>query len=515
MKHLTIFAAIVLFGTASFALPEKCVEKNAELKKDKASKEIKDGEEYKCYENGKWKSAGFWKDGQREGLWTFYYKNGNKEKEGSYKDGKKEGNWIKWHERRASDQELKRKAQKKGFAVKVGNTAYGSPQAAKRAIVTGISMKEVLPPPKKWEGHYAQSQRQGNWTYWYANAREKKQGVFKDNQEHGKWAGWHINGKKKWEADYVQGKKTGLSIDWHDNGQLKMRGEYVNGQKNGDWFVFHANGKKQRAGLYQDDARQGKWTGWHINGKKKWEADYVQGKKIEKVAGTVRSGEIAFKGALSRKEIQDALSPALEEMKHCYERELKKNPYRKGKITLVWAIDKTGQRGSIKVTEDTLGSKEVTACVLASVSQARFPKPKDGKKAVVAYPLAFSSDADFGDGVDDVTQGNRRPVIIGSLDKKIIKRVVTQNMGQIRGCYEDALTREPGLSGRVTMKWVIDPNGQMAKVKVANTQMQNSTVEDCMKEKIKTWKFPKPKGGGIVIVTYPFLFSFSEDKKQK
>jgi hypothetical protein len=24
--------------------------------------------------------------------------------------------------------------------------------------------------------------------------------------------------------------------------------------------------------------------------------------------------------------------------------------------------------------------------------------------------------------------------------------------------------------------------------------------------KVKTWTFPKPKGDGVVIVTYPFLF---------
>lgn len=47
MKQFVIFAAILLFGSASFALPEKCVEKAAELKKDKAGKEIKEGKEHK------------------------------------------------------------------------------------------------------------------------------------------------------------------------------------------------------------------------------------------------------------------------------------------------------------------------------------------------------------------------------------------------------------------------------------------------------------------------------------
>ena len=28
-----------------------------------------------------------------------------------------------------------------------------------------------------------------------------------------------------------------------------------------------------------------------------------------------------------------------------------------------------------------------------------------------------------------------------------------------------------------------------------------------MIRKIKTWKFPKPRGNGTVIVTYPFIFN--------
>lgn len=36
--------------------------------------------------------------------------------------------------------------------------------------------------------------------------------------------------------------------------------------------------------------------------------------------------------------------------------------------------------------------------------------------------------------------------------------------------------------------------------------MKNANVERCLASKIKRWVFPAPKGGGIVIVTYPFIF---------
>jgi hypothetical protein len=39
--------------------------------------------------------------------------------------------------------------------------------------------------------------------------------------------------------------------------------------------------------------------------------------------------------------------------------------------------------------------------------------------------------------------------------------------------------------------------------------MHDSTVESCINARVKSWQFPKPKGGGIVVVTYPFLFKQS------
>ena len=45
----------------------------------------------------------------------------------------------------------------------------------------------------------------------------------------------------------------------------------------------------------------------------------------------------------------------------------------------------------------------------------------------------------------------------------------------------------------------------MAKVMVTETTMKNKNVENCIKAKIKTWKFPAPAGGGIVEVNYPFV----------
>ena len=45
----------------------------------------------KYYPNGNKKEEGTFKDGKKDGLWTWWYENGQKKKEVTYKDGKQEG----------------------------------------------------------------------------------------------------------------------------------------------------------------------------------------------------------------------------------------------------------------------------------------------------------------------------------------------------------------------------------------------------------------------------------------
>jgi hypothetical protein len=37
--------------------------------------------------------------------------------------------------------------------------------------------------------------------------------------------------------------------------------------------------------------------------------------------------------------------------------------------------------------------------------------------------------------------------------------------------------------------------------------MGNIRVENCVVQAVRRWEFPKPLGGGIVIVSYPFNFT--------
>lgn len=107
----------------------------------------------------------------------------------------------------------------------------------------------------------------------------------------------------------------------------------------------------------------------------------------------------------------------------------------------------------------------------------------------------------------NISAGNA--IIEGSLDKELIRRVIKSHIAQIRYCYERELQASPGLFGKVSTQFVISAQGRVQQANVQQTTLNNAKVERCVLSKIKTWRFPKPKGGGIVIVKYPFIFKTS------
>ena len=82
------------------------------------------------------------------------------------------------------------------------------------------------------------------------------------------------------------------------------------------------------------------------------------------------------------------------------------------------------------------------------------------------------------------------------------------------GAAKDGTPAEPStfrakLNGKVAIKWVITANGTVASANVAQSTVNDATMETCLASRVRTWQFPKPKGGGVVIVTYPFIFKQS------
>ncbi len=95
----------------------------------------------------------------------------------------------------------------------------------------------------------------------------------------------------------------------------------------------------------------------------------------------------------------------------------------------------------------------------------------------------------------------------GALDKDIIRRIVRAHISQVRYCYEVGLKKDEELAGRVVIDFTIGTDGSVSKAEVDSTTVDDEAVGTCIAKKVKRWKFPKPPGAGIVLVSYPFVLS--------
>lgn len=94
-------------------------------------------------------------------------------------------------------------------------------------------------------------------------------------------------------------------------------------------------------------------------------------------------------------------------------------------------------------------------------------------------------------------------VATGDLDKNIIRRYIRQKLPRITYCYEKQLLVREDLSGTVVTQFQISPQGAVLNSKAEGVSKE---VADCVADVIQSIQFPKPKGGGLVQVRYPFTF---------
>ncbi|MEK6772918.1 MAG: AgmX/PglI C-terminal domain-containing protein [Bdellovibrionota bacterium] len=93
----------------------------------------------------------------------------------------------------------------------------------------------------------------------------------------------------------------------------------------------------------------------------------------------------------------------------------------------------------------------------------------------------------------------------GGLDRNEIAAVIQRHLSEVRFCYEKGLQKNSKLSGRVSMKFLIGPEGYVTSANVGNSSLNYQPSETCIRDRLKTWKFPKPQGGVTVKVNYPFV----------
>jgi hypothetical protein len=114
-------------------------------------------------------------------------------------------------------------------------------------------------------------------------------------------------------------------------------------------------------------------------------------------------------------------------------------------------------------------------------------------------------------GERDVNVATGPATVMGSIDKELVRKVIQDHAAQIRYCYETELAINPRLQGKVSIKWIINGDGSASQAQVdhGSTTLENAKVHECMMSRIQSWAFPKPKGGGVAVITYPWILRSS------
>lgn len=108
-----------------------------------------------------------------------------------------------------------------------------------------------------------------------------------------------------------------------------------------------------------------------------------------------------------------------------------------------------------------------------------------------------------GDGFGELTDAQ----VEGGLDKASVRSAIRGYNSEIRACYERAMILKSGIGGRVTYKFQINANGSVAWINVFKSDVDSSSLVNCVQAVVNGIMFPKAKNKQNTIVIYPFQFA--------
>ncbi len=92
------------------------------------------------------------------------------------------------------------------------------------------------------------------------------------------------------------------------------------------------------------------------------------------------------------------------------------------------------------------------------------------------------------------------------LPQEVVRRIVRQNFGRFRQCYEAGLRKDPDLAGVVTVAFDIDGSGAVVSKADRGSHMKDKAVIACVVRAFDNFTFPKHESG-LVHVIYPIAFA--------
>jgi TonB family protein len=94
----------------------------------------------------------------------------------------------------------------------------------------------------------------------------------------------------------------------------------------------------------------------------------------------------------------------------------------------------------------------------------------------------------------------------GSLDPDKVREIVAAQRDGLRGCYERGLAENPALSGTCTARIVVDRDGTVGLASMQLSSLHSLSMQRCVLQLVRSWRFPPPADGKAVAIEYPLAF---------
>jgi len=88
--------------------------------------------------------------------------------------------------------------------------------------------------------------------------------------------------------------------------------------------------------------------------------------------------------------VREEISKDLPKINRCYESALRYEPALTGKVSVRFAVVRSGDVRGVQVIENTTGNDHVERCVTRVVSAIRFPSRRTGKSLSFTFPFVFA-----------------------------------------------------------------------------------------------------------------------------
>ena len=96
--------------------------------------------------------------------------------------------------------------------------------------------------------------------------------------------------------------------------------------------------------------------------------------------------------------------------------------------------------------------------------------------------------------------------LAASIDANTIRRVFRRHTAQVKHCYEQQLTKDHKLRGRVVVRATIDGNGRVVVAEISESELANEALHECITSAVRTWEFPVVGNHAIYTIVYPYVF---------